>query len=305
MKIEAADLMDPRLICVATISKIVGRLLKIHFDGWEDEYDQWLDARSPDIYPVGWCELINHKLEEPRAPPKPPQQTKKGKKGKKKAGVRGGKPGGPGRPAKATTANAPGPAPAKKPIPQKSSTQEASASSSVPNNSSQIGGQRRSSLQQQAEQLKSEALAKQKTNSEGSLANRLDQNESATIASSTLNNSTPSNQLNSGGSSVSTGDPSGVVSNNSENLNGGTYLNASLKTDESNSNGNGTPSPPSNPNGIIPRLTENPSCCDNVDPTSWGPREVVEFLSMNDCGSQSEGFLKAVSKFHTQRLAGY
>lgn len=98
MKVEAADLMDPRLICVATISHIVGRLLKIHFDGWEEEYDQWLDARSPDIYPVGWCELVNHKLEPPRAPPKPIQPVKKGKKGKKgKTGPGKGKPGGPGR----------------------------------------------------------------------------------------------------------------------------------------------------------------------------------------------------------------
>lgn len=63
MKLECADLMDPRLVCVATISKVVGRLLKIHFDGWEEEYDQWLDCESPDIYPVGWCVTVGHKLE--------------------------------------------------------------------------------------------------------------------------------------------------------------------------------------------------------------------------------------------------
>jgi hypothetical protein len=87
--VEAADLMDPRLICVATISQVVGRLLKIHFDGWEDDYDQWMDARSPDIYPVGWCELVGHKLEAPR-PPAPavkPPASKKTKKGKKKMSV--------------------------------------------------------------------------------------------------------------------------------------------------------------------------------------------------------------------------
>jgi len=39
--------------------------MKIHFDGWEDEYDQWLDAASPDIYPIGWCELVRHRLESP------------------------------------------------------------------------------------------------------------------------------------------------------------------------------------------------------------------------------------------------
>ena len=66
MKIECADLMDPRLVCVATVSRVVGRLLKIHFDGWEDEYDQWLDCESPDIYPVGWCVTVGHKLEGPR-----------------------------------------------------------------------------------------------------------------------------------------------------------------------------------------------------------------------------------------------
>lgn len=68
MRLEAADLMDPRLVCVGTVSRVVGRLLKIHFDGWEEEYDQWLDCESPDMYPVGWCDLVAHKLEGPRTP---------------------------------------------------------------------------------------------------------------------------------------------------------------------------------------------------------------------------------------------
>ncbi|KAH0540024.1 polycomb protein Sfmbt-like isoform X1 [Cotesia glomerata] len=68
MRLEAADLMDPRLVCVATITRVIGRLLRVHFDGWEDEYDQWLDCQSPDIYPVGWCDLVDHKLEGPRVP---------------------------------------------------------------------------------------------------------------------------------------------------------------------------------------------------------------------------------------------
>lgn len=63
MKLEAADLMDPRLVCVGTVARVVGRLLKIHFDGWEEEYDQWLDCESPDMYPVGWCAVVSHKLE--------------------------------------------------------------------------------------------------------------------------------------------------------------------------------------------------------------------------------------------------
>lgn len=90
-KLECADLMDPRLVCVATVSKVVGRLLKIHFDGWEDEYDQWLDSQSPDMYPVGWCVLVGHKLEGPPIVARPvqpqkisPKTTKK--KGRKKKG---------------------------------------------------------------------------------------------------------------------------------------------------------------------------------------------------------------------------
>lgn len=53
MKVEMADLMTPLKIHVATITRVVGRLLRISFDGWEPEYDQWIDAESPDIYPIG------------------------------------------------------------------------------------------------------------------------------------------------------------------------------------------------------------------------------------------------------------
>ncbi|KRT84601.1 Sterile alpha motif containing protein, partial [Oryctes borbonicus] len=86
MKIEAADLMDPRLVCVATIAKVVGRLLKVHFDGWEEEYDQWLDCESPDIYPVGWCQSVGHKLEGPRIVTKQIQKSITPPKGMKKRG---------------------------------------------------------------------------------------------------------------------------------------------------------------------------------------------------------------------------
>lgn len=84
MKIEAADLMDPRLVCVATIARVVGRLLKVHFDGWEEEYDQWLDCESTDIYPVGWCQSVGHKLEGPPLPHKPPPPQVKSPKVKKR-----------------------------------------------------------------------------------------------------------------------------------------------------------------------------------------------------------------------------
>jgi hypothetical protein len=65
MKLECVDLMDPKLICVATVNQVVNRLVKVGFDGWDSEYDQWLDYESCDIFPVGWCQLANHPLEVP------------------------------------------------------------------------------------------------------------------------------------------------------------------------------------------------------------------------------------------------
>ncbi|GFY51857.1 MBT domain-containing protein 1 [Trichonephila inaurata madagascariensis] len=66
MYLEAVDLMEPRLICVAYVTKVVGRLLKVHFDGWEDDYDQWCDCESPDLFPIGWCDVLGYRLEPPR-----------------------------------------------------------------------------------------------------------------------------------------------------------------------------------------------------------------------------------------------
>lgn len=85
MKLEAVDLMEPRLICVATVKRVVHRLLSIHFDGWDNEYDQWVDCESPDIYPVGWCELTGYQLQPPvSAEPNTPQKGKDTTKKKKK-----------------------------------------------------------------------------------------------------------------------------------------------------------------------------------------------------------------------------
>nr|XP_006001283.1 PREDICTED: MBT domain-containing protein 1 isoform X5 [Latimeria chalumnae] len=83
MKLEAVDLMEPRLVCVATLTRIVHRLLRIHFDGWEDEYDQWVDCESPDLYPVGWCQLTGYPLQPPAAQSSRDSQSS-GSKQKKK-----------------------------------------------------------------------------------------------------------------------------------------------------------------------------------------------------------------------------
>ncbi|CAM4709624.1 unnamed protein product [Leuciscus chuanchicus] len=82
MKLEAVDLMEPRLVCVATVRRCVGRLLLLHFDGWEPEFDQWVDCQSPEIYPVGWCEITGYQLQPPIGP-EPPQGQERSNTSKK------------------------------------------------------------------------------------------------------------------------------------------------------------------------------------------------------------------------------
>jgi hypothetical protein len=65
-KLEAVDLIDPALICVATVGDVKGRLLRIKFDGWSDEYDQWMDVLSHDLFPVGWCDSVSYPLQGPK-----------------------------------------------------------------------------------------------------------------------------------------------------------------------------------------------------------------------------------------------
>uniref|UniRef100_A0A3B4Z9M8 MBT domain-containing protein 1-like n=1 Tax=Stegastes partitus TaxID=144197 RepID=A0A3B4Z9M8_9TELE len=84
MKLEAVDLMEPRLVCVATVTRIVHRLLRIHFDGWEDEYDQWVDCESPDLYPVGWCQLTGYQLQPPASAANKQRKKSQQYKGQKK-----------------------------------------------------------------------------------------------------------------------------------------------------------------------------------------------------------------------------
>ncbi|ETE63195.1 MBT domain-containing protein 1 [Ophiophagus hannah] len=83
MKLEAVDLMEPRLVCVATVTRIIHRLLRIHFDGWEDEYDQWVDCESPDLYPVGWCQLTGYQLQPPASQSSRDSQSSSSKQKKK------------------------------------------------------------------------------------------------------------------------------------------------------------------------------------------------------------------------------
>uniref|UniRef100_A0A8C3JAP9 SAM domain-containing protein n=1 Tax=Calidris pygmaea TaxID=425635 RepID=A0A8C3JAP9_9CHAR len=65
MKLEAVDRRNPILIRVATIVDKDDHRIKIHFDGWDGNYDFWVDADSPDVHPVGWCAKTGHALQVP------------------------------------------------------------------------------------------------------------------------------------------------------------------------------------------------------------------------------------------------
>lgn len=65
MKLEAVDLREPALVCPSTVVDVRGPLLKIHFDGWDVTYDQYVDMDSLDIFPVGYCEITGHPLQPP------------------------------------------------------------------------------------------------------------------------------------------------------------------------------------------------------------------------------------------------
>ncbi|WAR23653.1 LMBL3-like protein [Mya arenaria] len=65
MKVEVVDKRNPLLVRVATIAEVENNMVKIHFDGWLDVYDYWLEEDSPDIHPPGWCAKTNHPLMPP------------------------------------------------------------------------------------------------------------------------------------------------------------------------------------------------------------------------------------------------
>ncbi|CAF3974637.1 unnamed protein product [Rotaria magnacalcarata] len=77
MKIEAVDMMAPHLVCVATIAQVADSLIRVHFDGWSDDFEQWIDCQSTNIYPIGWCELVGYKLEPPKQPEQENTETTK------------------------------------------------------------------------------------------------------------------------------------------------------------------------------------------------------------------------------------
>ena len=64
-KIEVVDQRNPMLIRVATIVEIASVRIKVHFDGWNNFFDDWVDVDSLDIHPINWCSKTGFPLHPP------------------------------------------------------------------------------------------------------------------------------------------------------------------------------------------------------------------------------------------------
>ncbi|KAM4691243.1 lethal(3)malignant brain tumor-like protein 1 isoform 2-T2 [Rhinophrynus dorsalis] len=66
MKLEGTDPQHPSMYFILTVSEVCGFRVRLHFDGYSDCHDFWVNADSPDIHPAGWCERTGHKLQPPK-----------------------------------------------------------------------------------------------------------------------------------------------------------------------------------------------------------------------------------------------
>ncbi|KAM5246410.1 lethal(3)malignant brain tumor-like protein 1 isoform 2-T2 [Ctenodactylus gundi] len=66
MKLEGADPQHPSVYFVLTVAEVCGYRLRLHFDGYSECHDFWVNANSPDIHPAGWYEKTGHKLQPPK-----------------------------------------------------------------------------------------------------------------------------------------------------------------------------------------------------------------------------------------------
>ena len=66
MKLEAVDVSHSQFICVATVHDILFSRILIHFDGWPDLYDYWVEPWSNLIQPVGYCQNHGIRINVPK-----------------------------------------------------------------------------------------------------------------------------------------------------------------------------------------------------------------------------------------------
>uniref|UniRef100_A0A8B9TWI5 Lethal(3)malignant brain tumor-like protein 1 n=1 Tax=Anas zonorhyncha TaxID=75864 RepID=A0A8B9TWI5_9AVES len=66
MKLEGIDPQHPSMYFILTVAEVCGYRMRLHFDGYSECHDFWLNADSPDIHPAGWFEETGHKLQPPK-----------------------------------------------------------------------------------------------------------------------------------------------------------------------------------------------------------------------------------------------
>ncbi|XP_037668374.1 lethal(3)malignant brain tumor-like protein 1 isoform X6 [Choloepus didactylus] len=71
MKLEGIDPQHPSMYFILTVAEVCGYRLRLHFDGYSECHDFWINANSPDIHPAGWFEKTGHKLQPPKDYPDP------------------------------------------------------------------------------------------------------------------------------------------------------------------------------------------------------------------------------------------
>lgn len=62
MKLEAVLYTRPSILTPATILNIFEHLLLIQYDDFEKQ-TIWIDSQSPDIYPIGYSQLVGQTFE--------------------------------------------------------------------------------------------------------------------------------------------------------------------------------------------------------------------------------------------------
>ncbi|KAM4748209.1 scm-like with four MBT domains protein 2 [Rhinophrynus dorsalis] len=67
MKLEAVNPNNPAEICVASVTKVKGRLLWLHLEGLQKPIPEHIvDVEVMNIFPVGWCEANSYPLNTPQ-----------------------------------------------------------------------------------------------------------------------------------------------------------------------------------------------------------------------------------------------
>ena len=65
MKLEAVDWKEPDKIRVTTVIAVKDNQIKLHYDGFPAEMEDWFDVDGKEIFAPGYCDTTGHPLEKP------------------------------------------------------------------------------------------------------------------------------------------------------------------------------------------------------------------------------------------------